>query len=136
MLEQSRLNCHWDADSDTVAPSARSLFYLINRCRYLLAEPGTIPGLLQVLSRQPNFSWISCCRWPGSAPALRCPTFPFFRGGEEPGPHYEDSGALGDEAAEAILEALETCLPISERTLSNPLPDPSELVRKLESRWA
>jgi hypothetical protein len=49
--------------------------------------------------------------------------------------HYEDSGALGDEAAGAILTTLETCLPISERTLSHPLPDPRELVRMLESRW-
>jgi len=50
--------------------------------------------------------------------------------------HYEDSGALGDEAADAILTTLETCLPVSERTLSHPLPDPSELVRTLENRWA
>jgi hypothetical protein len=50
--------------------------------------------------------------------------------------HYEDSGALASDAAEAVLTILETCLPISAKTLSHPLPDPSELVRKLESRWA
>jgi hypothetical protein len=50
--------------------------------------------------------------------------------------HYEDSGALEDEAAKIIVSTLESCLPISERTLLRPLPDPSELVRTLESRWA
>jgi hypothetical protein len=34
-----------------------------------------------------------------------------------------------------MFTTLETCLPISESTLSNPLPDPSELARSLESRW-
>lgn len=49
--------------------------------------------------------------------------------------HYEDSGALGDEAADIIMATLETCLPVSAKTLSCPLPDPSELVRTLESHW-
>jgi hypothetical protein len=49
--------------------------------------------------------------------------------------HYEDSGALGDETADAILKALETCLPISEKTLSCPLPDPSALVQTIENHW-
>lgn len=49
---------------------------------------------------------------------------------------WETGGALADETAEAILSALETCLPLSEATRSSPLPDPSELVRTLENRWA
>lgn len=47
----------------------------------------------------------------------------------------EDSGALNGDVAAAILSTLETCLPISEKTLSSPLPSPSELVRTCESRW-
>ena len=47
-----------------------------------------------------------------------------------------DAGVIEGEAATAILTTLETCLPVSERTISHPLPDPTELVRILENRWA
>lgn len=47
--------------------------------------------------------------------------------------HWADSGVLESDAAKAIVTRLETCLPISERTLSSPLEDPSELVRTLEN---
>ena len=50
--------------------------------------------------------------------------------------HYGDAGVIEGNAAEAILTTLETCFPVSERTLSRPLPDPTEAVRSLENRWA
>lgn len=46
----------------------------------------------------------------------------------------DDAELVGGEVVEAIITTLETCLPISERTLSHPLPDPSELAGNLESR--
>lgn len=48
--------------------------------------------------------------------------------------HYGDAGVIEGDAAKAILEILETCLPISEQTRSCPLPNPAELIRVLESR--
>ena len=48
----------------------------------------------------------------------------------------EGAAVVEGEVVEAVITTLETCLPISEKTLLRPLPDPTELARTLQNRWA